>query len=206
MEQSDRVGGETVRKSFFVLVFLACFSGYVSVVCLPWFTLFFCLAAVINTLDSQLSTSTKTLFKLGKPGLTATLFLIGSGISGTVPRRVGGVPWRKVFCCGSLLVLCRSTWFASSGFHFGAIGYGYSIALRSGSQRFNPHRAWAFSSSCRTLRRGHAVGRRAITPRSKANALLHSTELQDYRHRWIAKQKKIKAVAERVGLNPSEEA
>src|SRR5271157_1458964 len=66
MEQSDRVGGETVRKSFFVLVFLACFSGYVSVVRLPWFTLFFCLAVVINTFDSQLSTGTKNFVQARK--------------------------------------------------------------------------------------------------------------------------------------------
>jgi uncharacterized integral membrane protein (TIGR00698 family) len=60
---------------------------------LPWFILFFCLAAVVNTYLPVLSTGSTMLFEFGRLGLTATLFLIGSGISGPVLRRVG---WRPL--------------------------------------------------------------------------------------------------------------
>ncbi len=59
----------------------------------PWFILFFCLAAVVNTYFPLFSTSSRWLFQLGRWGLTATLFLIGSGISGPVLRKVG---WRPL--------------------------------------------------------------------------------------------------------------
>jgi uncharacterized integral membrane protein (TIGR00698 family) len=59
----------------------------------PWFILFFCLAAVVNTYLPQLCTASSLLFKFGRLGLTATLFLIGSGISGPILRRVG---WRPL--------------------------------------------------------------------------------------------------------------
>jgi len=60
---------------------------------LPWFILFFCLAAVVNTYLPAFSTGAKMLFQFGRLGLTATLFLIGSGISGPVLRSVG---WRPL--------------------------------------------------------------------------------------------------------------
>jgi uncharacterized integral membrane protein (TIGR00698 family) len=60
---------------------------------LPWFILFFCLAAVVNTYLPAFSTGSKMLFEFGRLGLTATLFLIGSGISGPVLQRVG---WRPL--------------------------------------------------------------------------------------------------------------
>src|SRR6202165_5289345 len=50
----------------------------------PWFILLFVLAAVINTYLSSLSSLSRitgSLFTLGRLGLTATLFLIGTGIS-----------------------------------------------------------------------------------------------------------------------------
>jgi uncharacterized integral membrane protein (TIGR00698 family) len=59
----------------------------------PWFILFFCLAAVTNTLLLAISPFSRSLFQLGRLGLTATLFLIGSGISRTTLRHVG---WRPL--------------------------------------------------------------------------------------------------------------
>ena len=59
----------------------------------PWFILFFCFAAVVNTYLLAFSPFSKSLFQLGRLGLTATLFLIGSGISRTTLRHVG---WRPL--------------------------------------------------------------------------------------------------------------
>ncbi len=59
----------------------------------PWFILFFCLAAVVNTYFPILSSGSKMLFQFGRLGLTATLFLIGSGISRSTLRHVG---WRPL--------------------------------------------------------------------------------------------------------------
>src|SRR5208282_1097561 len=59
----------------------------------PWFILFFCFAAVVNTYLALFSTYSKSLFQLGRLGLTATLFLIGSGISRATLRHVG---WRPL--------------------------------------------------------------------------------------------------------------
>ena len=60
---------------------------------LPWFILFFVLAAVCNTYISALCEVTKSLFTLGRLGLTATLFLIGTGISRATLKEVG---WRPM--------------------------------------------------------------------------------------------------------------
>jgi len=59
----------------------------------PWFILLFCLAAVASTYLPALLPGFKLLFQLGRLGLTATLFLIGSGISGPILRHVG---WRPL--------------------------------------------------------------------------------------------------------------
>ncbi len=59
----------------------------------PWFILFFCLAAVVNTYVEDAMHYCATLFQLGRLGLTATLFLIGSGISRATLRQVG---WRPL--------------------------------------------------------------------------------------------------------------
>jgi uncharacterized membrane protein YadS len=59
----------------------------------PWFILFFVLAAVANTYLPAVPWATKTFFTMGRLGLTATLFLIGSGISRTTLREVG---WRPL--------------------------------------------------------------------------------------------------------------
>ena len=59
----------------------------------PWFILFFCLAAYLNTYVTSLGRIYEGLFVAGRLGLTATLFLIGSGISVRTMRRVG---WRPL--------------------------------------------------------------------------------------------------------------
>jgi uncharacterized integral membrane protein (TIGR00698 family) len=59
----------------------------------PWFILFFLLAAVLNTYVRTLGHITPTLFTVGRLGLTATLFLIGSGISRATVKKVG---WRPL--------------------------------------------------------------------------------------------------------------
>jgi len=59
----------------------------------PWFILFFVLAALANTYLPALPSATKTFFMLGRLGLTATLFLIGSGISRSTLKEVG---WRPL--------------------------------------------------------------------------------------------------------------
>jgi uncharacterized integral membrane protein (TIGR00698 family) len=55
----------------------------------PWFILFFCLAAVANTYLPRLSPAFAALSHLGRAGLTATLFLIGAGLSRKTLQRVG---------------------------------------------------------------------------------------------------------------------
>ena len=59
----------------------------------PWFILFFCLAAVLNTYVSAIQHGSHALFVLGRLGLTATLFLIGTGISRATIKEVG---WRPL--------------------------------------------------------------------------------------------------------------
>ncbi len=59
----------------------------------PWFILFFCLAALVNTYFTMVSPYSDSLFQVGRLGLTATLFLIGSGISRATLRHVG---WRPL--------------------------------------------------------------------------------------------------------------
>jgi len=59
----------------------------------PWFILFFLLAAVANTYLPAAPWATKTFFSMGRLGLTATLFLIGSGISRATLKDVG---WRPL--------------------------------------------------------------------------------------------------------------
>lgn len=60
---------------------------------IPWFILFFCLAAVINTYGPQDPRMSQGFFRLGQLGLTATLFLIGTGLSRETLARVG---WRPL--------------------------------------------------------------------------------------------------------------
>jgi len=81
----------------------------------PWFILLFIFAAVINTYVRMLGHITPSLFTFGRLGLTATLFLIGSGISRGTLKEVG---WRPLLL-GVLLWLAvgfTSLYFIRTGF------------------------------------------------------------------------------------------
>src|SRR5262245_7476437 len=58
----------------------------------PWFILFFCLAAVVNTYVTGGREIFSVFAQLARIGLTITLFLIGSGISKTTLKKVGARP------------------------------------------------------------------------------------------------------------------
>ncbi|MGA2419090.1 MAG: putative sulfate exporter family transporter, partial [Candidatus Acidiferrum sp.] len=79
---------------------------------LPWFILFFCLAAVVNTYLPNFSRVSQTLYAFGHRGLTATLFLIGTGLSWETLRQVGWRPLLQaillwfVVGCVSLYLIC----------------------------------------------------------------------------------------------------
>jgi len=60
---------------------------------IPWFILLFCLAAVVNTYGPQEPRLGEMFFRLGRLGLTVTLFLIGTGISRATVKEVG---WRPM--------------------------------------------------------------------------------------------------------------
>jgi uncharacterized integral membrane protein (TIGR00698 family) len=77
---------------------------------LPWFILFFCLAAVMNSYVPQLHFAYPQLARLGRLGLAVTLFLIGTGITRNTIKEVGARPmiqgvllWIVV---GSVSLLC----------------------------------------------------------------------------------------------------
>jgi uncharacterized integral membrane protein (TIGR00698 family) len=81
----------------------------------PWFIAFFVLAAVLNTYLPAFERPAIWLFTLGRFGLTATLFLIGSGISRATVKEVG---WRPLLL-GVLLWLgvgLTSLYFIRTGF------------------------------------------------------------------------------------------
>jgi uncharacterized integral membrane protein (TIGR00698 family) len=58
----------------------------------PWFILFFCLAAVVNTYVVFFRPEYATFKHLGILGLTVTLYLIGTGLSAKTIREVGMRP------------------------------------------------------------------------------------------------------------------
>jgi uncharacterized integral membrane protein (TIGR00698 family) len=58
----------------------------------PWFIGFFCLAAIANTYLPAGAPAYALLVKVAKMGLTATLYLIGSGISIATLKQVGHRP------------------------------------------------------------------------------------------------------------------
>ena len=72
---------------------------------LPWFILGFIGAMLLNTYLPAAHAAGPALVKLAKLGLTATLFLIGAGLSATAIRSVGPRP----FVLGVLLWLVIST-------------------------------------------------------------------------------------------------
>jgi uncharacterized membrane protein YadS len=55
----------------------------------PWFILFFCMAALLNTLLPQFSLAFGALHHIGKLGLTVTLFLIGASLNKETVKKVG---------------------------------------------------------------------------------------------------------------------
>jgi uncharacterized integral membrane protein (TIGR00698 family) len=59
----------------------------------PWFILFFCLAALLNTLLPAFTPTFGVLNHLGKIGLTVTLFLIGTGLNKETLKNVGLRPF-----------------------------------------------------------------------------------------------------------------
>ena len=82
---------------------------------LPWFISFFVLATILNTYFPAFEHLAKWLFTLGRLGLTATLFLIGSGISRATLKGVG---WRPLLLGGLLWlgVALTSLYFIRMGF------------------------------------------------------------------------------------------
>jgi uncharacterized integral membrane protein (TIGR00698 family) len=58
----------------------------------PWFILFFCLAAVANSYLPLFAPAYPFLSRLGRIGLTITLYLIGTGLSKETLKKVGTRP------------------------------------------------------------------------------------------------------------------
>ena len=81
----------------------------------PWFIGLFCLAALTNTCFPRFSGVFGELTRLGRIGLTVTLFLIGTGISRRTIREVGlrplvqGILLWFVVAAGSLMLI-RAGW------------------------------------------------------------------------------------------------
>jgi uncharacterized membrane protein YadS len=79
----------------------------------PWFIGLFCLAAVANTYVPLLGFAYPVLSRLGRVGLTVTLYLIGSGLSMATLRQVGIRPLLQgtllwaVVAVGSLLLILQ---------------------------------------------------------------------------------------------------
>ena len=80
----------------------------------PWFIGLFCLAAVCNTYLPAGAHAYALAVKIAKIGLTATLFLIGSGISVATIKRVGHRPLLQGIILW-LLVLTGSLWLIRAG-------------------------------------------------------------------------------------------
>ena len=80
----------------------------------PWFIGLFCIAAVCNTYLPAGAHAYTIVVKIAKIGLTATLFLIGSGISVETIKRVGHRPLLQGIILW-LLVLVGSLWMIRLG-------------------------------------------------------------------------------------------
>jgi uncharacterized integral membrane protein (TIGR00698 family) len=80
----------------------------------PWFIGYFCLAAVCSTYLPGGAHAYALLVKLAKIGLTATLFLIGTGISVATLKRVGPRPLLQGIILW-LIVLTGSLWLIRVG-------------------------------------------------------------------------------------------
>jgi len=80
----------------------------------PWFIALFCLAAVANTYVPGGSGAWHVLSVMGKLGLTATLYLIGTGISRATVRQVGARPMLQGVILW-ILVGVTSLWLIHAG-------------------------------------------------------------------------------------------
>ncbi len=80
----------------------------------PWFILYFCLAAVANTYVHALAPVFAAFSKLGRVGLTVTLFLIGTGISKATLRKVGVRPMLQGVALW-IIIATLSLWAIRSG-------------------------------------------------------------------------------------------
>jgi uncharacterized integral membrane protein (TIGR00698 family) len=80
----------------------------------PWFIGFFCLAAVCKTYLPAGAPAYSLAVKIAKIGLTATLFLIGSGISVATIKRVGHRPLLQGIILW-LIVLTGTLWLIRIG-------------------------------------------------------------------------------------------
>jgi uncharacterized integral membrane protein (TIGR00698 family) len=80
----------------------------------PYFILVFCLATVVNTYVPSLASLSQVLSNLGKLGLTATLFLIGTSISRPALRQVGVRPLLQGVVLW-ILVAVSSLWLIVAG-------------------------------------------------------------------------------------------
>jgi uncharacterized membrane protein YadS len=68
-------------------------SGGKAKVRVPWFIFLFCLAAAAASYLPQFAAQFGTMNHLGKAGLTATLFLIGTSLSKKTLQQVGVRPF-----------------------------------------------------------------------------------------------------------------
>lgn len=81
---------------------------------LPWFILYFCVASALSTWLPQFAPQYAMLSRLGRAGLTATLFLIGTQLSRETFRRVGARPLVQgltlwiIVASASLLLIYRN--------------------------------------------------------------------------------------------------
>jgi uncharacterized membrane protein YadS len=80
----------------------------------PWFILLFVLAALANSLLPHMSREFGVLYHIGRLGLTATLFLIGTNLTKETLKRVGARPLLQGFVLwiivgtGTLLLVLRN--------------------------------------------------------------------------------------------------
>jgi uncharacterized integral membrane protein (TIGR00698 family) len=80
----------------------------------PWFIALFCLAAMCNTYLPSGATEYAVLSRIARIGLTATLYLIGSGISFATLQRVGHRPMLQGVILW-LLISVSSLWLIREG-------------------------------------------------------------------------------------------
>ena len=81
----------------------------------PWFILLFCIAAFLNTLLPAFNPAFAAFSRLGKIGLTVTLFLIGTGLNKETLKKVGVRPLLQgitlwIIVGTTTLVLILSNW------------------------------------------------------------------------------------------------